>query len=47
MYSEGPTSEKNYVIIRAGPFSREAMRTFSLQVEDVRTSKEPRVGTRD
>lgn len=38
----------NYVIIRAGPFSREAMRTFSLQAKGVRRSKGPRMGgTRD
>lgn len=34
-------------MIRAGPFSRDAMRTFSLQVKEVRTKKGPRVGKRD
>jgi len=33
--------------MRAGPFSRDAIRTFPLQAKDMRTSDAPRVGKRN
>jgi len=45
-HSKSKSSKRNYVIIRAGPFSRDAMRTLSLQAKDVRTEERAKVRAR-